>query len=166
MRASHENGLDFLLHQLAWSLDQPLVHGDRSWATRIGRTLDRLASAFEEHVKDLDRPDGVLEQIGGTDVLPFTTEAQEAAELRRREKLIQRRIASAATEFHGALGLFPSAEEPAEENARSSDVQDTHAYVLFKALEPCVADVLEDLATCLDDEQSLLQMASVGEEEG
>jgi hypothetical protein len=165
MQATCGTELDFLLHQLDWSLGQPLVHGDRCWADRVGRTLDRLAGAFDQHVKEVVRPGGVLEQIAEADVLPFTAEAREAAQLRRQQQLIGARLHSTATQLRGALGLFPPPGDSADVPDAPRQDQDTRAFMLFKALEPCIADVLADLSACLAIERSLLQAGSAAGEE-
>jgi hypothetical protein len=157
MRSSPKAGLDFLVKQLRWSIRQPLVHGDRAWAVRVGRILDRLSTAFDAHLQEFQRPGGTLEQIGGDGLLPFTTEARELAGIRRRQRRVRARLHYAAAQFSAALGLFASlADSPADTGA-IEPLQETRAYVLFKALEPCVADVLVELETCLAAERSLLQ---------
>jgi hypothetical protein len=161
MRSSPGTGLDFLLEQLRWSIRQPLVHGDRAWADRVGRILDRLATVLDGHVHAFQRPGGTLEQIGGDGLLPFTEEAREVAGVRRRQQRVRTRLHSAAAEFRAALGLFPPLAESPADSGTIEPLQETRAYLLFKALGLCVADILVELEACLADERSLLQTESV-----
>jgi hypothetical protein len=165
MRATSGTGVDFLLEQLRWSLGQPLIHGDRAWAARVGRILDRLASAFDAHVNEVLRPGGILEDIAGAGLLPFTAEAREVARLRQRHERARERLLCAAAQFRGALGLFPPSAHSSEDGEPTRAAQATWAYSLFRALTPCVADVLADVSACVAAERSLLGLASEASEE-
>jgi hypothetical protein len=149
--------LDYALDQLAWSLDQPLRHGDRAWAVRVARALVRVAEAFEEHVDEILRPSGRLRSVAAWDLLPFTAEERKGADLRQQVVRLREQLRYAATEFRGALGLFPPEGDRATGADRTGEVQDSRAFLLFRALDLCVRDLLSEVRAGLAAECSFLK---------
>ena len=75
MRRTGQPELDFLLDHLRWSLDQPHAYGQREWAGRLARALDRVRDAFDRHINLVERPDGLLAHLADPEQLPFSEEA-------------------------------------------------------------------------------------------
>src|SRR5262249_38583933 len=142
------------------SLDQPLKSEDRAWAVRVGSTLDRLSKAFDKHVDVVARPGGDLETATGFDLLPFTEEERKGSSLRNQLQLLREKLQCVAAEFGCALRLFPPHGDQLPGVVTTGDVQDTRAFLLFRALELCVRDVLTEVRACLAEERSVLQADS------
>jgi hypothetical protein len=149
--------LDYVLDQLAWSLDQPLRHGDRAWAVRVARALVRVAEAFEVHLDEIVRPSGGLRSVAAWDLLPFTAEERKGADLRQQLVRLREQLRYAATEFRGALGLFPPKGDRVTGADRTGELQDSRAFLLFRALDLCVRDLLSEVRAGLAAECSFLQ---------
>ena len=143
--------LDFLLDQLRWSLDQPLVHGPREWAARLARALDRVRDAFDRHVNWAEAPDGPLAHLTDPGQLPFSEEARQAQRLLREHAALRGCLELLAAQLRGALLLFPAPAPEALPEAR--------AYRLFDALGWCVGDLLEALDAHLAAEAKLFGAA-------
>jgi hypothetical protein len=150
--------LEFLLDHLRWSLEQPLRHGERDWATRVGRALERVAKVFDDHVEQTEGPGGLLTEVADACLLPFTAEAQQAATVRRQHESLRTKVRCVASQFRDALGLFPPQDDGARVATTDIDeVQEMRALRLFRALDPCVGDILAELDACLSAERSLLE---------
>jgi hypothetical protein len=156
MSPTSEATLEFALGQLRWSLDRPLVYGEREWAARVSRALDRVADAFDHHVESVEGPDGWFAQFSDPHLLPLTDEALRVARLRQEHVLLRGKIRCLAAQFRNSLLLFPPHLEASLGGAAAGDAEDAHAFRLLRALDPCVGDLLALLAEHLAEEEPLL----------
>jgi hypothetical protein len=149
MRRTGQPELDFVLDQLRWSLGQPHVYGQRNWAGRLARALDRARDAFDCHVSLVEARDGPLALIADPEQLPFMREAQQVQRLLHEHQALRGCLELLAAQLRGALLLFP-APDPAPEA-----LPEARAYRLFDALGWCVGDLLDALDAHLAAEGKL-----------
>jgi hypothetical protein len=157
MSPTSEATLEFALGHLRWSLDRPLVYGDREWANRVNRALDRVADAFDQHVESVEGPDGWFAHFTDPHLLPLTQEAQQMARLREEHVLLRDKIRCLVAQFRNSLLLFPPHLEASLRGTAAGDPQEAQAFRLFRALDLCVAGLLAMLGEHLAAEESLLQ---------
>jgi hypothetical protein len=154
MHPTGQPGFEFILEQLRWSLGKPLAYGDREWAERVARGLDRLGDAFDRHVGLVQGPDGPLDHMAGAEQLPFTEEARQVQRLRHEHEALRGRVALVAGQFRGALQLFPAPD--GKEPPLTPDIPaEARAFRMFEALGACVADLLAALEAHLAAEDAL-----------
>jgi hypothetical protein len=149
--------LEFAVGQLRWSLERPLVYGERDWAVRVHRALHRLAEALEHHVEFVEPPGGWFAQFADPHLLPLTEEAQQVARLCQEHILLRGKIRCLAAEFRNGLLLFSPHPEEYFGCGATEGPEEAHAFRLFSALDPCVGDLLALLVEHLAAEESLLQ---------
>ena len=154
MRRTGQPELDFLLDQLRWSLAQPHVYGQREWAGRVARALDRVRDAFDGHVTFVQAPGGPLAHLADPEQLPFSGEARQARRLLREQAALRGCLELLAAQLRGALLLVPAPEKGAPEA-----LAEARAYRLFDALGWCVGDLLEALDAHLAAEAKLFGAA-------
>jgi hypothetical protein len=154
MRRTGRPELDLLLDQLRWSLGQPHVYGQREWAIRLARALDRVRDAFDRHVSLVEAPDGPLALIAQPGRLPFSEEARQARRLPGEHAALRGCLELLAAQLRGALLLFPAPEKLAPEA-----LPEARAYRLFDALGWCVGDLLDALDAHLAAEAKLFGAA-------
>jgi hypothetical protein len=154
MHPTGERALEFALELLRWSLDQPLVYGERQWGDRVARALDRVRDAFDRHAHLVEGPDGPLAHVADPSQLPFTPEARQAQSLRRQRQALRVRMELVAAQIRGALLLFagPFADAPASAGGPLPEAQ---AYRMFDTLGSCVADLLSAVEAHLSEEVAL-----------
>jgi len=153
MRRTGQPELDFLLDHLRWSLDQPHAYGQREWAGRLARALDRVRDAFDRHINLVERPDGPLPHLADPEQLPFSEEARQAQRLLREHAALHGCLELLAAQLSGALLLFPAPDTTTEA------LPETRAYRLFDALGWCVGDLLAALDAHLAAEEKLFGAA-------
>jgi hypothetical protein len=154
MRRTGQPELDFVLDQLRWSLAQPHVYGQREWAARLARALDRVWDAFDRHVNFVEASGGPLDHLADPEQLPFSEEARQAQRLRREHAALRGGLELLAAQLRGALLLFPAPEQGAPEA-----LPEARAYRLFDALGWCVGDLLAALDAHLAVEARLFGAA-------
>ena len=153
MRRTGQPELDFLLDHLRWSLGQPHVYGQREWAGRLARGLDRVRDAFDRHISLVEGPDGPLAHVADPMQLPFSEETRQVQRLLREHTALHGCLELLATQLRGALLLLP-APDPAPEA-----LPEARAYRLFDALGWCVGDLLAVLDAHLAAEGKLFSDA-------
>jgi hypothetical protein len=153
MHPTGQPEFEFALDLLHWSLTQPLVYGERAWAGRVSRALDRVRDAFDRHAGLVRAPDGPLAQVADPRLLPLTDEAQAVQRLARDYLALRDRIELVAAQFRGALLLFPA---PAAAAPAPEPLPEVRAYRLFDTLGSCVADLLAALDAHLAAEKTVL----------
>ena len=153
MRRIGQPELDFLLDQLRWSLGQPHVYGQREWAARLARALDRVGHAFDRHLNLVEGPNGSLPDLADPEQLPVSEEAQQARRLLREHAALRGCLELLVAQLRGGLLLFP-APDPAREA-----LPEAGAFRLFDALGWCVGDLLATLDAHLAAEGKLFGAA-------
>lgn len=161
MQRIAETNLVFLLGQLRWSLDRPLVYGAGDWATRVGRALDRLEESFDHHVAAWEGPESILNEISEPGSFPFTTEAQRTERLHEQHLGLRTQLGCLVELFRNGLQLFPCQGDTSPGNAGADEQQEVRAFRLFAVLCPCVRDLLVGLERHLAEESKLLHDADV-----
>lgn len=157
MQQSSDSTFAFVLEHLRWSLDQPMVFGERHWATRVMRALERVTEAFDQHVQFQEASDGPFDQLADTGLLPFTPEVQHIAWLRASHQRLRAQLHGITAQFRDALLFFPAAMETSPDNATGEGLQEVRAFRLFGVLEQCARDVATQLHQHLVLETSLLR---------
>jgi hypothetical protein len=145
MSQASEPSLKFLQDHVRWCLSRPLVYGERDWANRVSRALDRLAEAFDLHIEQWDAPGGPSRRLADPSLLPFTPEAHQVAQLRTQHAALRARLHGVAAQFRNALALFPPHLDTSLRDPAADDVQEVRVFRLFGVLDPLVGDLLADL---------------------
>jgi len=93
--------------QLSWSLDQPMLLGEREWVARVTRALAHLAKALKQHAEAMESPDGALTRLIDPSELPFMSRTTEVAQLRKQHEELHCQTKELSSRVCKALYMLP-----------------------------------------------------------